>query len=213
MQSGRLRRARERRRRLLISDRPLTVNDYLRLTDEDDLYELVDGVLVERSMAAMWQHEQLSAWLMSVLRPYVQAKQLGFVSGSRTAVQISPFRTRLPDMLFIRAERSHIITESLIVGAPDWVLEIRSRTNHPAEWHALELDYRTIGVAELWLVDPQAQVIRVARKADADYAVFDLREGRLESTAIEGFWVQASWLFFDAERPSPIDALRLLQVI
>ena len=39
--------------------RPLTVDDYLRLTDADDLYELIDGVLVERAMAAMWSHEQL----------------------------------------------------------------------------------------------------------------------------------------------------------
>ena len=36
---------------------PLTVDDYLRLMDADDLYELIDGVLVERTMAAMWQHE------------------------------------------------------------------------------------------------------------------------------------------------------------
>jgi Uma2 family endonuclease len=110
--------------------RPLTVDDYLRLTDADDLYELIDGVLVERAMAAMWSHEQLSAWMLATLRPYVEAKGLGYVSGSHTAVKISDYRARLPDLLFIRRERAAIITESAIVGAPDWVLEIRSRANY-----------------------------------------------------------------------------------
>jgi Uma2 family endonuclease len=161
-QAGTLKRVRERARRMLASEQPLTVDDYLRLMDADDLYELIDGVLVERTMAAMWQHEQLSAWMLATLRPYVEAKGLGYVSGSRTAVKISEYRARLPDLLFIHRERAAIITESAIVGAPDWVLEIRSRANYPAEWRSLEIDYRAIGVAELWLVDPQAQVVRVA---------------------------------------------------
>jgi Uma2 family endonuclease len=153
-QAGTLKRVRERARRMLASEQPLTVDDYLRLADADDLYELIDGVLVERAMAAMWSHEQLSAWMLATLRPYVEAKGLGYVSGSRTAVKISDYRARLPDLLFIRRERTAITTESAIVGAPDWVLEIRSRANYPAEWRSLEIDYRSIGVAELWLVGP-----------------------------------------------------------
>ena len=208
-QAGTLKRVRERARRMLASEQPLTVDDYLRVTDADDLYELIDGVLVERTMAAMWQHEQLSAWLLATLRPYVEANGLGYVSGSRTAVKISEYRARLPDLLFIRRERADIITESAIVGAPDWVLEIRSRANYPAEWRSLEIDYRAIGVAELWLVDPQAQVVRVARRRDGEYETFEQSAGALCSSAIDGFWVEASWLFFGGVRPSTLEMLRL----
>jgi hypothetical protein len=56
-QAGTLKRVRERARRMLASEQPLTVDDYLRVTDADDLYELIDGVLVERTVAAMWQNE------------------------------------------------------------------------------------------------------------------------------------------------------------
>jgi len=211
-QAGTLKRVRERARRMLASEQPLTVDDYLRVTDADDLYELIDGVLVERTMAAMWQHEQLSAWLLATLRPYVEANGLGYVSGSRTAVKISEYRARLPDLLFIRRERADIITESAIVGAPDWVLEIRSRANYPAEWRSLEIDYRSIGVAELWLVDPQAQVVRVARRREGNYETFEQSAGALYSPAIDGFWVEASWLFFGGVRPSTLEMLRLLGI-
>jgi Uma2 family endonuclease len=211
-QAGTLKRVRERARRMLASEQPLTVDDYLRLMDADDLYELIDGVLVERTMAAMWQHEQLSAWMLATLRPYVEAKGLGYVSGSRTAVKISDYRARLPDLLFICRERAAIITESAIVGAPDWVLEIRSRANYPAEWRSLEIDYRSIGVAELWLVDPQAQVARMARRRDGEYETFEQSAGALHPSAIAGFWVEASWLFFGGVRPSTLEMLRLLGI-
>ncbi|MFN4033445.1 MAG: Uma2 family endonuclease [Fimbriimonadales bacterium] len=211
-QAGRLRRVRERARRMLVSDDLLTVNDYLQLTDEDDCYELLDGVLVERTMAAMYPHEQLAVWMITVLRLYADFKQLGVVLGSRTAVQITEFRSRLPDALFVRRERAQIITDPIIVGAPDWVFEIRSKANYPADWHSLEVDYRSIGVGELWLVDPQARIVRVVRRAETGYIAFEQSDGRLASTAIPGFWVETPWLFFGEERPATHEMLQKLGI-
>jgi Uma2 family endonuclease len=213
IRQAQIRRVRLQPPKVWVADRPLTLDDYLRLMDEDDLYELVDGMLVERTMAAVWHHEQLFGWMMSILSPYVEARQLGYVAGSRSAVKISEFRSRLPDLLFIRKERAAIITESVITGAPDWVLEIRSRANNPAEWRALEVDYRSIGVPELWLVDPQTRLVRVVRQGESGYEAFEQSEGRLESVAIPGFWLETSWLFFDTPRPSAIEVLKLLGVV
>jgi Uma2 family endonuclease len=168
---------------------------------------------VERTMAAVWQHEQLFGWVLSIVRAYVEARQLGYVSGSRSAVKISEFRSRLPDLLFIRKERASIVTEPLIAGAPDWVLEIRSQTNNPAEWRALEVDYRSIGVPELWLVDPQARRVRVVRQTESGYEAFEQSEGRLDSVAIPGFWLETAWLFFDTPRPSALEVLKQLDLV
>ncbi|MEN3002088.1 MAG: Uma2 family endonuclease [Armatimonadota bacterium] len=192
-----------------MAERPLTIDDYLRLTHEDDLYELIDGVLVEREMAAVWQHEQLFLWLARLVGEYVEAHQLGYVSGSRSAVKINEFRSRLPDLLFIRRERAHIITESIILEAPDWVLEIRSAGNRLAEWRALEADYRVIGVPELWLIDPVARLVRVVRRVGNEYEAHEQHEGKLFSTAIEGFWVELDWLFKEP-RPKVREALAQL---
>jgi len=213
IRQARLKRVRLQAPKAWVADRPLTVDDYLRLTDEDDLYELVDGMLVERTTAAVWHHEQLFGWVLSIVSPYVEARQLGYVAGSRSAVKISEFRSRLPDLLFIRKDRASIISETIITGAPDWVLEIRSRTNNPAEWRALEADYRSIGVPELWLVDPQARLVRVVRQTESGYEAFEQSEGRLESVAIPGFWLETVWLFFDTPRPAAIEVLKQLGVV
>ncbi len=206
-----LRRVRQRSRTAWVAEKPLTIDDYLRLTSEDDLYELIDGALVEREMAAAWHHEQLFLWLARFVGEYVEVRQLGYVSGSRSAVRINEYRSRLPDLLFIRKERAHIITESLVTEAPDWVLEIRSAGDRLTEWRALEVDYRMIGTPELWLIDPVTRLVRVVRQAGADYEVVELREGRLYSTAIEGLWVELDWLFKEP-RPKVREALEQLGI-
>jgi Uma2 family endonuclease len=99
------------RQRVGVGDAPLSVSDYLRLCREDDDHELLDGVLVQR-MAAQLPHEWLFQWMLRLVGGYVEARGLGVVLGSRTPVQITPYRVRLPDLLFVRAARMQILNPS-----------------------------------------------------------------------------------------------------
>src|ERR1043165_6131070 len=71
-------------RRLLVSDHPITFEQWVTRGGKD-LFELVNGSLVEK-MAAQLDHERLFAWLFTLLRMYVESRDLGEVLGSRTAV-------------------------------------------------------------------------------------------------------------------------------
>src|ERR1700674_3041622 len=64
-------------RRLLVSDRPITFEEWLDRGGRD-VYELVGGSLVEK-MSASIEHEWLLSWLFSFLGTYVQHKRLGVV--------------------------------------------------------------------------------------------------------------------------------------
>src|SRR2546430_217294 len=70
--------------------------------------ELVKGV-PETRMAANIVHEALFMWLARLIGDYVERHDLGFVFGSRTAVKISNYDGRLPDILFVRKERKDIL--------------------------------------------------------------------------------------------------------
>jgi hypothetical protein len=113
------------RQRVGVGDAPLSVSDYLRLCREDDDYELLDGVLVRR-MAAQLPHEWLFQWMLRLVGGYVEARGLGVVLGSRTPVQITPYRVRLPDLLFVPTERMPILNPQALLEPPDWVMEIPS---------------------------------------------------------------------------------------
>jgi Uma2 family endonuclease len=198
---------REERRLLLPSSlRPLTFEEFVRLFGEDDDIELVDGMVVQR-VAARDIHEDLQGWLSFVLRGYAEAKGLGIVRGSRTAVKITEHRGRLPDIVFVRKENAQIVQEDGIFGTPDLVVEIWSPGDRLSDMLAKEADYKSIGVLEIWFVDQQRRQVRVLRKGREGYEEKVMKKGVLRSEVVEGFWVNVEWLF---KRPLPnvIDALQ-----
>jgi Uma2 family endonuclease len=198
---------REERRLLLpLSLRPLTFEEFVRLFGEDDDIELVDGMVVQR-VAARDIHEDLQGWLSFVLRGYAEAKGLGIVRGSRTAVKITEHRGRLPDIVFVRKENAQIVQEDGIFGTPDLVVEIWSPGDRLSDMLAKEADYKSIGVLEIWFVDQQRRQVRVLRKGKEGYEERVMKRGVLRSEVVEGFWVKVEWLF---KRPLPnvIDALQ-----
>jgi Uma2 family endonuclease len=198
---------REERRLLLPSSlRPLTFEEFVRLFGEDDDIELVDGMVVQR-VAARDIHEDLQGWLSFVLRGYAEAKGLGIVRGSRTAVKITEHRGRLPDIVFVRKENAHIVQEDGIFGTPDLVVEIWSPGDRLSDMLAKEADYKSIGVLEIWFVDQQRRQVRVLRKGREGYEEKVKKRGVLRSEVVEGFWVKVEWLF-KKPLPNVIDALQ-----
>jgi Uma2 family endonuclease len=164
-------------------------------SDNADL-DLVKGVLVQR-MTAYYPHERRFVWLLSVLNSYVRQRGLGVVLGSRTAVEIDAFGGRLPDVLFVRTEREHIIQDKAIYGAPDLVIEIISPNDRPSDIHALETDYRNIGVAEIVFLDAPKHRLLVMRRRGNDYAVETLSAGTFHAETIPGFHLEVECLFQD----------------
>src|SRR5437660_18206 len=99
------------------------------------------------------EHEKLLRWLSTVLDLFTEERGLGIVLGSRTGVEISTYRGRLPNLLFVRRDRMEIVREKAVYGAPDLVIEIISPGDGPSDIIALETDYRSIGVQEVVFLD------------------------------------------------------------
>jgi len=196
------------RQRVGVRDAPLSVSGYLRLCREDDDYELLDGVLVQRT-AAQLPHEWLFQWMLRLVGGYVEARGLGAALGSRTPAQITPYHVRLPDLLFVRTARMQILNPQVLAEPPDWVLEIRSAGERASDGVRLESDYRAIGVPEIWMVDLPRQRVRALRLHEGDYAVQEASDGLLRSAAIEGFAVRIENLFTEP-RPRVSDLLQAL---
>jgi len=74
-----------------------TVADYEHAANEDTRLELIDGILIMHSPANI-RHEDLFAFLLSLLRGYASAKNLGRVFGSRTPIFLDDERRFEPDL-------------------------------------------------------------------------------------------------------------------
>jgi Uma2 family endonuclease len=192
----------------LVPPRPLTFDEFVAMFNEDDDVELVDGMVIQR-MAAELEHEDLFGWLNRLVGMYVEVLGLGIVLGSRTAVRIHAYRARLPDLLFVRLSRRSIVRQKGVYGTPDLVIEILSPTDRPSDIFARELDYRSIGVREIWFVDLPNKRVRILRKRGKSYREEVLTEGVAKSSVLKGFWVRVEWLF-SPHRPKAIEVLRQL---
>jgi Uma2 family endonuclease len=181
-----------------IADDPITFDQFVRL-DLEGHVELIDGILVAR-MVAFLNHEDIEGWLNALLRAYVRHRGLGVVLGSRTAVEIDRYHARLPDILFVRQERSTIVEQDGVHGAPDLVIEIISPNDRRSDIASLEADYRSIAVPEIWFVDQRRKLVRAVTSEGDGYVVRELADGTLCPTGIPGLAIEVAWLF---QQPLP----------
>jgi Uma2 family endonuclease len=197
-------------RTLWVPPRPLTFDEYLDLFGPKDDVELIDGV-VQKRMAVQLDHERLFSFLFRLLGDYAEGNAHGLVLGSRTPVQISQFRGRMPDLLFIRQDRLDTLDQRAVREAPELIIEIVSPGDRPSHLIALESDYRGIGVSEIVFIDRQRQLVRVLRKGDGD-AYDETSLGLGEAVRLEtmrGIALNSDWLLTET-RPAVPDALALL---
>src|SRR5947207_726129 len=100
---------------------------------EKRLYELVDGVLVEKAMG--YYESLLAAFLLGRLQAYLEANPIGEVLGADATMRLFPGLVRLPDVAFVSWDRApeDAETEAIPDLAPDLAVEVISRGNTAAE--------------------------------------------------------------------------------
>jgi len=192
-----------------------THDDFMLLAPEDKKAELIDGEIIVAS-PAFDSHERLLGFLLTILTAFVRHFKLGEVRGSRYAVRISERQTYEPDILFVRKERVHLITERELLEAPDLVVEIISASTARYDRWIKREQYEKAGVSELWLIDPYgaAGTQFYQRRGEHIVEVAPV-EGVIHSIALPNFRLKTAWLWPTAngELPDPIQVLRELGVI
>jgi Uma2 family endonuclease len=145
----------------------LTPEDLLTLPD-GDLYELVDGKLVEKPMS------QESSWVTLRLGRLVgnfaeDEHQLGWVFGADCGYQCfpdAPNKVRKPDLSFVARSRlpERRFTEGHVRIAPDLAAEVVSPNDISEEVEAKVEEYLAAGVKTVWVVFPRVRIVHVYRQ-------------------------------------------------
>jgi Uma2 family endonuclease len=153
-----------------------TVKDYMALPQEHGV-ELIEGEFV-MSPSPGFRHQDLIANLLIALKQHADARHLGEVIVSPMDVILSDEIVLQPDLLFIRNERLGIIKDR-VEGAPDLVIEILSPSTSDRDRFIKRDLYARFGVAEYWIVDPDARTIEVSALRGAKYelhAIFEQQD-------------------------------------
>lgn len=145
-----------------------TVTDVIRIQDrEDRLFELIDGVLVEKIMGA--QESYLAMRLGRDLGNHVEDRGLGFVLGEAGTLKILPHMVRIPDVCFIswkKLSRKEVPTEPVPDLVPDLAVEVISEGNTRGEMARKLRDYFLAGVRLVWFIQPRDRTATVYTAPD-----------------------------------------------
>jgi Uma2 family endonuclease len=164
------------------------------LVDEDTKAELIDGVMIVHSPASM-EHDNIGGFVRGLMSFYGDAKELGVVLGPDALIHLAPSRKCAPDVFFTRQERVPMPLPKEFEGVPDLVVEVLSPSNRRYDLRDKRLIYREAGVPEVWFIDGAFQQILVDRRQADSYAEKIVTDGKVFSDALQGFWVNASWLW------------------
>lgn len=135
----------------------------------EDIYALPDGERAELINGKLYNmappsriHQKLVMELSGTLREYIKSQQ-----GS-CEVYPAPFAVFLnaDDKNYVEPDISVIcdrdkLNDKGCVGAPDWIIEIVSPSSQRMDYLTKLFKYRTAGVREYWIVDPQKELIQL----------------------------------------------------
>jgi len=177
-----------------------TERDVIRLNDhEDRLYELVDGVLVEKVMGL--PESIVAGEVLGELRAFVKAHDLGVVAGADGTLRLLPGLVRIPDVAFISRERlggKKVPRRAAPDLAPDLAVEVLSEGNTKEEMERKLKDYFFAGVRLVWYIDVYKRVAEVYTSPDQ---VMKLTEAEVldGGDVLPGFRLPVGELFAELE--------------
>jgi Uma2 family endonuclease len=134
---------------------------------ERRLYELADGILVEKAVG--FRESILAGALIQMIRDFLKQFPLGTVTAPDGMMRLSSGLIRIPDVAFIAWERfpnRQVPDEPVPNLAPDLAVEILSASNTRQEMNRKLQDYFAAGCRLVWFVDPRGRSVTVYTAPD-----------------------------------------------
>lgn len=177
-----------------------TEDDVIRINEEEDgLYELVDGTLVEKAVGA---EESNIGWLIGhIIGSYLDRNPIGTCLGADGFLRISAGLVRAPDLSFIsyaKLRNRKLPKKPVPHLIPDLAIEVISKSNTPAEIRRKLGEYFAAGVRLAWVIDPRKRTARVHRSAGRSSLVRE-HQSLDGGDVLPGFSVRLAELFRDLE--------------
>jgi Uma2 family endonuclease len=187
-----------------------TFDDFCFLVKDGQKADLIDGVIYMASPDSLdsWR---LSRWLIGIADDYVTEKDLGEIFGIRIAFRLDLLQSPEPDIGFVRKSRLHLSRKGYFDGPPDAAFEIVSPESIERDYHKKRRQYEKYGVREYWIIDQMEETVTLLRlNKRGKYQEVRAKDGIYHSEVIDGFWLDAKWLW---QSPRPRKSAILEQLL
>jgi Uma2 family endonuclease len=137
-----------------------TWDDYLRLPDDGQRYEIIHGVLYV-SPAPRVIHQFVATRLTLFMGTFALERRLGVVLTAPLDVLLAGVASPVqPDIVFLKSDNLPDLEEAKnFQGVPDLVVEVLSPGTRRVDLDVKLKAYEQAGVPEYWIVDPKRRTV------------------------------------------------------
>ena len=165
---------------------------------ESRLCELVDGVLVEKTVGIYESY--LAVRIIHLLAGFVERYPLGIVLGADGMMRLAPGLVRIPDASFVSWDQlpgRRVPRVPIADLAPDLAVEVISPSNTTREMERKLQEYLAAGVRLVWYVHPEPQEVHVYTAERHDVLTID--QELSGDDVLPGFALPLRQLFEESE--------------
>lgn len=179
----------------------LSYTQYATWPESGKRYELIDGIAYAMTAAPRFFHQFIVGELFAHLRAWVRETRSGEVGVAPIDVILDAGGKEetvvQPDVLFVAEVGPGRVTERGVDGPPTLVAEVLSPSTRAHDADLKRQVYEYFGVAELWLVDPEARTVEVLRREGEAFAEAGVlgEDAVLTSPNLPGFEAEVGALF------------------
>lgn len=159
----------------LAKERLYTIEDIYALP-EGKRAELIDGQIYYMAPPST-KHQRISNYISTEINLFIRMK------GGKCEVFSAPFAVYLDESAntYVEPDISVIcdpdkLNDKGCKGAPDWIIEIVSPASKKMDYLTKLFKYRTAGVREYWIVDPEKNLLIVYNFEHGDVERYTLQD-------------------------------------
>lgn len=173
-------------------------SDFFALPDSNRIIELSEGEIC-MSPPPTPQHQRVVKRLFRAVDHYVRHTEFGETFFAPVALRLWEGKIREPDVLVLKQNQLHQITDQYIDAPVTWVAEVVSPGSVEVDSQEKVADYAAARIPEYWLIDPAAETIRIYILSGNEYTLADtLKSGdKASSRQMAGFETEVNRIFHD----------------
>jgi len=182
----------------LVADEATRRAHFIETVLETEKAEFINGEKIVQSPAKL-KHTATVGKLLHLISTYVMVHGLGWVGFEKVMVSLTR-NDYEPDICFFDAATADgFHPDQMRFPAPDFVVEVLSASTAANDRGVKFDDYAAHGVAEYWIIDPDAETVEQYRLAGERYELaIKAQTGELRSVAVPGFVIPVRAIFEDA---------------
>jgi Uma2 family endonuclease len=183
---------------------------FYEVIDENKKMEFINGEIIFHS-PVMMRHNTTTLLLATLVNTFAELTNQGFVGIEKVMISLTR-NDYEPDICYFREEIAKTFSETTMqFPAPDWIVEVLSKSTEKNDRTIKFFDYAAHGVREYWIIDPNAKTIEQYHLKKGQYELVQkVKDGTISCIAMKGFSIPVRAVFYRKENIAALAELTKL---